>query len=341
MTENDYIELNQYLKEYNIYLKHNKPFIIDNLDFFYILSSEYIKATTKSLYIEKMEQEKHYSIRDSLTRTAQYLKKINPIYERTFIHYIKNGKIQLQTSKCTEKVEKSFSTTDKINIPITYGYKDTITLIHEFWHDTNLNTHKEYMNRNLFSEFISIFFESYYLERYLKNRNTIEYINFKKIRIQNTRRFAEYTKYIAIYLKLLQIGHINKKTILYAIDHLEDENIQNLYQLEIVAHNLLMVLKEKGNKIPNPVDYIIGFALTEYIFASKTITKEYIDKILKFNQLLNSSLPIPVLLNIIDIDITEENIISYMIESIQNRIQEYSELVGSNTFIENKTYIKV
>lgn len=56
-----------------------------------------------------------------------------------------------------------------INVERKFNFNDVITLIHEFMHYINGNVEKEYINRYLLTEFISIYFEIYAQNYLLKN----------------------------------------------------------------------------------------------------------------------------------------------------------------------------
>ena len=279
MTEKDYKELNEYLNEMFIYLNEEYKYILDNMLQIFIINDEFIKRI-KEYDLNCDFNENNLTYQDVYDYARKIIESINKDYLPFYDKLIETG--QLDFSYNSEYFDSHFSyrkggEIKLININREFNYNDVVTLIHEFFHYTNLYNGKNEKNDTL-TEFISIYFETYAINYLLKEGVSKEELGYYDRIISIVRRaknlyYAEtpllaYNKFGDLsddsidLLKQFYTSNLNKeqfhKECKYLLDNLrriKKEYIEDCFSYEIDEFELQ---EEYAKEIENHFKYFFG-----------------------------------------------------------------------------------
>lgn len=328
MTEQEYQQLNSYLNDYMQYLDIKSPIFKENIDFEFELCLEYKKLYEKYKMNELnpiVFDETYVSTLELIEETKKFFKEIN--CKENIDELIQNGFIDLETTDqddiyYTQKKDACSSLNRDLHINLNHNVMDIPLFIHEYFHYLNKKNpdNKIYFAREYLSEFISIFFENYYLYNLGDNRN---YFNGLIFRINNTYCCSVEDFYFSKRMIMFEtFGNLSDKSYeqyneLFKKTKSETkENFEknNLYTLEL--------LKQKCH-FETKFDYLFGFSLWCYCKHKIGIDEAYIKKMLKLNDNLEYSIKsVGELLKSIDIDMSKENILDEFVSSIEQEMVE-------------------
>jgi hypothetical protein len=213
-----------------MFLERNEPFLIDNL-LPIIDYSDYYSEICNGKKFESKESNEYLDIENLWKYSIEVLESINPSYAEKFISYLNNGILDYSDDlKNSEAgISKTFYT---VNVKRNYDYSDISVSIHEFLHLLN---DSKLINRNILTEFISIYFEFYTYDYLVKEGFNIE--NQIEKRIFSTYKIINYFNSYSLELLLFKnVGLLDSNSYKY-LDYLcdliltEEEYIKNCKNL--------------------------------------------------------------------------------------------------------------
>ena len=338
MTEEMYKRLNSYLNDIFIELNKKDKIFVDNLVNFSHLNLLIFDYMNKNIckIVSKSYQNK-LTFDDVYLLGREIIEKISLKYLDEYDKLIMSGKLNFNYdnengSYCILKT-KNGETTKYIDVSRKFNYEDVITLIHEFFHYTQIKDSNITYNHEFLTEFISIYFEKVATNYLVKEKHIpISELNINSRIINFLRSNNLFYRYSIILLAYENLGNINKNTI-NEIDEIiglkdiyfEEECINFLKKLDEI--NELSLDEEKINKMVSLVNlnykYIIGTILAYYalkysklenmIELNDKINNEYADKLVE------------EILENLNIKINKE-MINESLNIIKNSIYNYNEV---------------
>lgn len=321
-------ELTNYAKKYINYFQPEDASIACHLEFYLKLSCkiERIFATNKLSSRNRLENSQYISYEDTLKNVKKFLDNINNSYFKLLTILIDNGTLKI-THNSKQGINNVVMTEDlkQINVNFTNTLKDGRVLIHEFFHYLNLPDKYDELSvtRSFLTEFISILFESLYLDN-CKDQDLYEYYNQKLYRYTNTHGLNIISQNILLILVCYQ------KYKRITVDNcMAVSNLLNLKLTSISIKNLENVLSIFQTEnyeyiISNYFSYIIGFSLSCYIRKFKIIDKDYMKKIIEFNNSLKkSSNDSWLLLKLLGINSDCQSFLDDLFIAVQEEVQKH------------------
>ena len=187
MTEEQYKKLNNYLKIVFTELEKNDKFLIDNLVFMYDISYSLNKFLEKYelQYNKKQNDLTEYEI---CLYAEEILNSIDKKYSKKFKSLIENFQIQFIYNSGVPIYYK-FLNSKNIYLYRESNYTDVQILIHEFMHYVN-DGKRISKNRNILTEFLSIYFELYSTKKLMEKNIPKEELDYN-FRLINTNKMCE------------------------------------------------------------------------------------------------------------------------------------------------------
>ena len=232
MTKEDYKKLNDYLNETFKYLeKHYDPLLWKLYSICRVNDKYYGVLSSYDLKDSSIENNLTYM--DVIKIAREIINSINTKYLPDFDNLLNSG--QLDFSYKNEYYDSCFihnNNYNLININRSFNYNDVIILIHEYFHFTNGKENCSF-NRNLLTEFFSIYFETYAIDYLLKseiNKNEIDY----KARLRwNYSICSLFVDYEIPFMAYYYLGNINDESYEMIISHfLSDDYKEELFDKE-------------------------------------------------------------------------------------------------------------
>ena len=347
MNDDEYIELNKYLNNVGNYLEKTNNLIINNIYKICKINDEYYE----NLYdykFEKETKENHLSYNDVYMLAREIIESINPVYLKEYDKLINNGQLDFSYDNEYDDceyvyIEKNNKNYNLININREFNYDDVVNLIHEFIHYTNggKNITK---NRVLFTEFLSIYFETYAIDYLIKkgiNKNEIDY----EIRLQSTFEKASSFYYVETPLIcFMDFGSINDDNYNYfknkyypieknafdkecriLLDHLR--KIEKKYKITHFKenYNYNELIKKYGDLLTDHFKYLFGTVLAMYAFKHCEM-----ENILYLNEHINdeNNKDIVEMLKSIGIDLNDDNFLKEALLSVKEYLSRYISVKG-------------
>lgn len=223
MTERDYKELNTYLNGCFIELEKSTPFLVDNL-FSWVILSKQIENRLKQYELVNSAIENKLSFDEVYQKAREIVESISPKYLVYFDKLIESGKLDFGYENEYHD-SNLFCNSEKdiylININRNFTYGDIINLIHEFMHYINGHSASGCisMNRDMFTEFISIYFEQYALRFLQMEGIPKEELNLNSRFIDTKNLASEVSYYYLILFTYFEIGPIDENSYNFIIEH--------------------------------------------------------------------------------------------------------------------------
>lgn len=228
---NDYQIVNSFLNEYakdiedSLYTKY-----IETCQYLLIKTDDIIQKSPLNTQEDPLKNEPSYSKKASLSGlesvelVRDFIKEESPAYLEKFDIFLQNGTINLQDKEddwpfsppSGDYIRTIDSEKDKIwlmNTALEHNYQDPIKIIHEFFHLQNC-TGEDWINIRLFTEAISIYYETR-LCRYMEKRNyeIEEIMKVQRFRIKDVMDTYRIAIMEALFLESYQkLGDISDET---------------------------------------------------------------------------------------------------------------------------------
>lgn len=334
MTEEMYKRLNNYLNDIFLELNKKDKVFINNLK--QIVSLNAIINDFFDIHIESISKENNLSFNDVFLLGREIIEKINPKYLKEYDNLINSGRLDfdyediLDNSCC---IKDSITKNRWININRYFNYDDVLSIIHEFFHYTQLDSEYTTYNHEFFTEFISIHFEKI-AEKYLLEEKNIskDEISINSRIINFLHSNSNFYKYSVILLAYENLGNINKNTINELNDAMnfkdktfEQECLQFLEKLDKINEiNKENSINEMTSLVNQNYKYIVGTFLAYY-----ALEHTKIEDMVKLNDKINSEeysyLGVSEILDTVGIEINNETInetLNIIKNSIYNQKRE-------------------
>lgn len=171
MTEKElYINASKKIQKCLEELKNTQPFIYMNLENITKIITSIPQNIISKNTIGPLS---HVAIEESIELVSEFLRSINPEYEKIFIKYYEDGKITMDLNKDSShyfEYNEDIVITN-INIQKRENLKDALLLVHEYFHELNVNLLDYRLN---LTDSISITAELLFL-KFLKDKKISEY----------------------------------------------------------------------------------------------------------------------------------------------------------------------
>ncbi len=274
MTQEEYKRLNDYLNDVFLEFQKKNKIFVDNLIPIWGLSTiinDYFKNNIETFQIKSKSN--HLTFEDVYLLAREIIEKISPRYLGEYDELIKSGALnfnfnskgysEFSFNRYNEIVNKKL-----INISREFNYDDVVSLIHEFFHYTQVKMNKKISyNFDFFTEFIAIYFETI-AKRYLieeKNISKDELIINNRVESLYRNNIKLY-QYITVLVAYEYLGNINENTeedlrnILRIRDpSFQKECLQTLNKLDSFKKNKPVV-----NLFNQNYRYVVGIILAYY-----------------------------------------------------------------------------
>lgn len=274
MTQEEYKRLNDYLNDVFLEFQKKNKIFVDNLIPILGLSTiinDYFKNNIETFQIKSKSN--HLTFEDVYLLAREIIEKISPRYLGEYDELIKSGALnfnfnskgysEFSFNRYNEIVNKKL-----INISREFNYDDVVSLIHEFFHYTQVKMNKKISyNFDFFTEFIAIYFETI-AKRYLieeKNISKDELIINNRVESLYRNNIKLY-QYITVLVAYEYLGNINENTeedlrnILRIRDpSFQKECLQTLNKLDSFKKNKPVV-----NLFNQNYRYVVGIILAYY-----------------------------------------------------------------------------
>ena len=337
-----YDELNKYLNDVCVYLNNTGNIIINNMSGL----CEYNDGLYKCLYdykFDKKNKKNNLTYDDVYMLTREIIESINPAYLKKYDELMNSGSLDFsyenEYNDCEfVHIERNNDTYSLININREFNYDDVINLVHEFIHYTN-DSNNCTRNRDLLTEFLSIYFETYAIEYLINkgiNKDEVDY----EIRLKSTFYRANNFYYVeSPLLCFMNIGSINDENYEFfkkryfpiersAFDQEcncllnKFRNIENNY---CVTHfqddfNYDELIKKYARFLVDHFKYLFGTILSMYAFKYCKM-----EDILYLNEHINDddSADMVELLKNALIDLNNDSFLDDALESIKDYLKRY------------------
>lgn len=332
MTDEEYIELNDYLNDIFLKLEKNDYFFLENLDMISYLAYRYCELVSK-YNLETYQIDRKLSFEDVYQLAGEIIESIDPKYAEDFSKIIQTGELDFDyDNKYFDSHlitrENENGKINLINLKRTYNYDEVKTLVHEFIHYTNADKHT--VKRHILGEYLSITGELY-AENYMRNKGIdVSEIN-SNLRLKTTYdRCSELSWIIDVLIAYQKIGKISENNISFIT-----ENIVDVTNDEFITEckYLLKLIKERKDKTNIDVpelkfeyDDSISLAciyLMGTLFAFYTIKHCKIEDIVNMNNHINDDdLFIIDTLQKVGFDLEKESTINEMFNCIEKYLEK-------------------
>jgi len=331
-----YKKLNYYLNDICNYLEKENSFLLENINSICKLNDSFLKFI-ENYNLETKPIQNNLTYEDVYYLAREIIEHIDKKYLEDFDNLIQSGELDFgydhtyEDSECINMYKNGTAVKQIININREFNYSDVRILVHEFIHYTNGK--KFSINRNYFSEFLSIYFEFYAIDYLLKkeiNKQEIDYL----FRIKNlTKHSIIFFQYETVLLAYIKYGNIDENTISFLQQYFL--NIQNeAFEKECITlyKNLCIAEeknKEKIKKNPNELGRTLSeeFITFNYKYILGTFLAIYAYQYCDFNDIVylnnhineyNDKSIFDICLSI-GIDLKDE----YFSQKLFNSIEEY------------------
>lgn len=329
MTQEEYKRLNDYLNDVFLGFQKKNKIFVDNLIPILGLSTiinDYFKNNIKSFQIKSKSN--HLTFEDVYLLAREIIEKISPRYLGEYDELIKSGALnfnfnskgysEFSFNRYNEIVNKKL-----INISREFNYDDVVSLIHEFFHYTQVKMNKKISyNFDFFTEFIAIYFETI-AKRYLieeKNISKDELIINNRVESLYRNNIKLY-QYITVLVAYEYLGNINENTeedlrnILRIRDpSFQKECLQTLNKLDSLKKNKPVV-----NLFNQNYRYVVGIILAYY-----ALEHSKLEDMVELNDKINTEyaeLSVQEVLNKVGIPLNQ-NMVLESLDIIKNSISD-------------------
>lgn len=347
MTKEEYEKLNKHLNDVSNYLEYNCSILINNMYNICEMNDGYYQ-TLCNYKFEKKNKENNLTYNDVYLLAREIIESINPSYLEEYDKLMDSG--QLDFSYEWEYMDCEFVYKVKegksyklININREFNYDDVINLVHEFIHYTNGKSEVT-RNRDLLTEFLSIYFETYAIDYLINkgiNKDEIDYEIRLKSTFYRTQLFYNIESPLLCFMNFGDINADNYeffKNNIFNIDRdyfnqecnnlLErfekiDKNYRNSHFSDEYDYN--QVIKECAKIFIMHFKYLFGTILAIYAFKNCKM-----EDILYLNEHINddNNADMVELLKNSGININDDNFLKNAFMCINEYLCKYANVKG-------------
>lgn len=261
--------LNAYLNAICLYMEKTNPFLLENLDSICRLNDSFLSFIKKFSFDNKVIQNR-LTFEDVFNLAREIIVRIDSAYLKSFDHLIQSGELDfdyegnLRDSECIHMI-KNHSFQQLINISRQFNYNDVLILIHEFIHYTNGTTNS--LNRNYFTEFLSIYFEFYSIDYLLKkgiNKDEMDCLRrFKSAKYHSSFLF----RYEIVLLAYISFGNLADDTVSLLQTYFLNISKKNFEQECTWLYESLSSIEQENQEILQKKPGMLGCILSEDFIA--------------------------------------------------------------------------
>ena len=336
-----YDKLNFYLNDICKHLEKENSFLLENIDPICQINDIFL------MFIEKYDLnlniiQNNLTFQNVFDISREIIKNIDTDYLKKFDNLINSGELDFSYEKfyedsvCISWYKNGYVEKQIININREFNYNDVKLLIHEFIHYTNATQNT--INRNYFSEFLSIYFENYAVNYLLNNninKNEIDYLE----RIRSTKRHSYiFFQYEIILLTYIKFGNISNTSfellknyfLIMKKEHFDKECLKLYKNLRIIEKNNINVL----NKNPECLGAILSdsFLAYNYKYILGTLLAIYAKKYSELSDVvyLNNHInefddkTVSDICQNLNIDISSKEFISNLMDAVSEYLEGFT-----------------
>lgn len=230
---------------------------------------------------------KKYNLKEIDKIVTNFLEYLNPYYKEYYDLRKNDGTIIFDKSEKAQ-IEGAYSVYDSINdkriiyIPVRNTLKDAFSIVHELFHDINLDEKQESVARIFYTEGIS-FLGELLLEEYLKENNIKDSklpMNYSLHVIKSKAIETDFN--INLLLKYLEDNYIDSGKIIEIIESYPynyASDLSKIYSKIIDKEELTLDVEQT---------YIIGILIATYMYDRIKTNKNNILELFELNQELKN-----------------------------------------------------
>lgn len=268
----------------NSYIKNADVTSCDDFYFINRLNKLILEKEDKRF---NLKYTKKYSLKSIDKIVDDFLEQLNPEYRKYYEIRKNDGTIYFDKNKEKECIN-AYSNYDSIEhkrtiyIPLANTIEDAFAIVHELFHDINIDIEEESITRMFYTESLSILGE-FLLEDYLKDNNIKDYKitnNYNLYEIKS--KSIEIDFYLKLMTKYLENGYINKGLIFEIL-----ENYPSKYN-EDLSNVILKIIYNEELDIDFEQPYIIGTLIASLMYDRIKKNKKNINELFELNEILKS-----------------------------------------------------
>lgn len=224
------------------------------------------------------------SFKDSIKYVDEFLKTINESYSEYFHMRLNDGTFIFEED--IEGIKQAYSDYDSVNnkrilyIPLSYNIIDSFLIVHELFHDINLDENENSIARVIFTEGLSflaeLLYEKYLVENKIKDAKIVIKYDFYSLR----KRAFEVDYNIKLIEKYLMDGYLNVSSIIEIFEGYSTDDIKDIINANrnIILNKELTILVQQT--------YIYGFLIATYLYKHIEDNKKNINEVFELNEML-------------------------------------------------------
>ena len=177
----NYEKLNEYFKDIYTYLQKKNPYLLNNICKITTLSGTVLNLLRDFNFDVNM-RENNLSIQDVESMARAIIEKLNKDYLESFDKLVESKELRFSDnerfvgSDVYSHIEDDGKITKMVSIERKYNYSDVRILVHEFIHYTTCECF--FINREILSEFLAIYFELHVVDNLLGQGIPMEEIDY-------------------------------------------------------------------------------------------------------------------------------------------------------------------
>lgn len=336
--KNIYNKLNKYLNDICNYLEKENSFLLQNIQNICILNDTFLEYINNYSLDNKTVQN-NLTFEDVYYLAREIVEHIDSKYLENYDNLIQSGELDFNyenyydDSECTFIYKNGEYNKTIININRKFNYDDVRTLVHEFIHYTNGKNFS--INRDNFSEFLSIYFEFYAIDYLFKkkeiNKEEIDYL----YRIKSTKSHSIiFYQYEIVLLAYAKFGDLNDNTVTLLQQYFLNIKKEVFERECTTLYKNLCIAEEENKEIikgnPNMLGCVLSNEFYNYKYILGTLLAFYASKYSNFNDIvyLNNHITeyddksfYDICLNI-GIDLNDENFQEKLFSAIDEYIND-------------------
>lgn len=227
---------------------------------------------------------KKVSLKENIKLVSNFLNSINKSYNEYFINRLNDGTFIFDTDNQND--ETAYSTYDFINkkriiyIPVKNNLEDSFSIVHELFHDINLDETCESETRFIYTEGLSILSElllgDYFIEN--KVKDTITVLNYSLYSLQNKAFNVDFN--LKLLEKYLEDRYLDKGSIIDIYSSYSLNDIGNLMSIN------MDIIDDEKLTLDSEQSYIYGFLIALNLYSKIQKNKNNIKELFELNEML-------------------------------------------------------
>lgn len=334
----NYEKLNEYFKDIYTYLQKKNPYLLNNICKITTLSGTVLNLLGDFNFDANMRKN-NLSIQDVESMARSIIEKLNKDYLELFDHLVESKELRFSDnerfvgSDVYSHIEDDGKITKMVSIERKYNYSDVRILVHEFIHYTTCECF--FINREILSEFLAIYFELHVVDNLLWQGIPMEEIDYT-FRLESFKTcqmyLSRYGPLLFVYLakgKLDSDSYVAIKSSFPNISYKDYNTMcKRTYELFERSQKDYQVLIEKN---PKDKGYYLcnDFVLVDYKYVLGVILAIYCYKFLELEDIIKlndnidkyDNLTIEEILQKLGIDLYDKNFVSRMKEAFKDYIE--------------------